>query len=406
VGVVAQSDQPDQSDQSGQPWAWNPLVALDDPYPTYRRLRDEAPLYHDERLDLWAFSRFDDVQEASKDWETFSSGVGGFGNDIDDTYQLFLPAGDLAGVDPPLHTRLRGALRLAFSPSALRSRFEPIVRRKVNELIDAFADAGHADLARDLARPLPGTTMFSWFGFPEADHPQLLAWFGEMLERDPGARALPPRALAGRDRMREYMRAAAQERRTARRDDLISFLVDANEEGQISEDELLGSSMLLFIAGITTTSGLISNSLFHLDRFPDQRQLIRRDPTVIPTAIEELLRFDAPIQALARTATRDVRSYDTVIPAGSRVALVWASANRDERRWVDADRLDIRRAPQRHVSFGDGIHHCLGAPLARLEAKIAFEEFFRRIPDYAISGPTVRIKTPTDRALESLPVEF
>ena len=146
--------------------AWNPLVGLDDPYPVYRRLRDEAPLYHDERSDLWALSRFDDVQAASKDWETYSTSLGGRGNDVDDTYQLFLPAGDMAGVDPPIHTRLRGALRLAFSPSALRSRFEPIVRRKVIELIDAFADAGRADFARDLARPLPGTTMFSWFGFP------------------------------------------------------------------------------------------------------------------------------------------------------------------------------------------------------------------------------------------------
>ena len=386
--------------------AWNPLVALDDPYPVYRRLRDEAPLYHDERLDLWTLSRFDDVQAAAKDWETFSSSVGGFGNDIDDTYQLFLPAGDLAGVDPPYHTRLRGALRLAFSPSALRTRFEPIVRRKAIELIDGFADDRHADFARELARPLPGTTMFSWFGFPEADHPQLLAWFGAMLERDPGERALPARALAGRDLMRAYMQAAADERRSAPRQDLMSFLVEANEAGQISADELLGSSMLLFVAGITTTSGLISNSLLHLDRFPDQRNLMRDDPSVIPAAIEELIRYDAPIQALARTATRDVAIHDGVIPEGARVALVWASANRDERRWADPDRLDITRELQRNVSFGDGIHHCLGAPLARLEARIVFEELFKRIPEYAVSGPIVRIKTPTDRALESLPVEF
>jgi cytochrome P450 len=297
-------------------------------------------------------------------------------------------------------------LRVAFSPSALRSRFEPIVRRKVTELIDAFAGAGHADFARDLARPLPGTTMFSWFGFPEADHPQLLAWFGEMLERDPGERALPDRAVAGRDRMRAYMQAAAAERRTTPREDLMSFLVEANDAGQISADELLGSSMLLFIAGITTTSGLISNSLLHLDRYPGQRDLMRDDPSVITTAIEELLRYDAPIQTLARTTTRDVASHGTVIPEGARVALVWASANRDERRWVDPDRLDITREPQRHVSFGDGIHHCLGAPLARLEARIVFEELFRRIPEYAVCGPIVRIKTPTDRALDSLPVEF
>jgi cytochrome P450 len=385
---------------------WNPLVALDDPYPVYRRLRDEAPVYHDERLDLWALSRFDDVQAAAKDWETFSTSEGGTGNDIDDTYQLFLPAGDLAGVDPPVHTRLRGALRLAFSPSALKARFEPIVRRKVVELIDAFADAGHADFARDLARPLPGTTMFSWFGFPEEDHPQLLTWFGEMLERVPGERALPARALAGRDRLREYMQDAAAERRPASRDDLMSFLVAAQDRGEMSADELLGSSILLFVAGITTTSGLISNSLLHLDRFPDQRHKMRTEPARLPAAIEELLRYDAPIQALGRTTTHPVALHDGVIPAGARVALVWASANRDERRWPDPDRLDITRDIQRHVTFGDGIHHCLGAPLARLEAAILFDELFRRIPEYTVSGPIVRIKTPTDRALESLPVEF
>jgi cytochrome P450 len=386
--------------------AWNPLVGLDDPYPVYRRLRDEAPLHHDERSDLWAFSRFDDVQAASKDWETFSTSLGGRGNDVDDTYQLFLPAGDMAGVDPPVHTRLRGALRLAFSPSALRVRFEPIVRRKAIELIEAFADAGRADFARDLARPLPGTTMFSWFGFPEGDHPQLLDWFGQMLERTPGERALPDQALAGRDRMRDYMRAAAAERLRAPREDLMSFLVQARETGEISADELLGGSMLLFVAGITTTSGLISNSLLHLDRFPDQRTLLRDDPSVILTAVEELLRYDAPIQALARTTTRVVLAHDRAIPEGARIVLVWASANRDERRWVDPDRLDITRPPQRHVSFGDGIHHCLGAPLARLEARIVFEELFQRIPEYGVSGPIVRVKTPTDRALESLPVEF
>ena len=389
-----------------QPVIWDSLVQLDDPYPVYRRLRDEAPLYHDERADIWAFSRFDDIQAVSKDWETFSSGIGGLGNDVDDTYQLFLPAGDLGGVDPPLHTRLRGALRIAFSPSALSHQFEPIVRRKARELIDAFADQGHADFARDLARPIPGTTMFSWFGFPEADHPQLLDWFGQMLERDKGQRALPASTLAARDRMRAYMQDAVAERRRARRDDLLSFLVDAEASGQISSDEVLGASMLFFIAGITTKSGLISNSLLHLDRFPDQRELICRDRSIIPGAVEELVRFDPPIQTLARTTTRSVEWYDAVIPEGARVALLWGSANRDERRWAKADQLDITRPPQRHFAFGDGIHHCLGAPLARLEAKIVFEELFERIRMYSVSGPIIRVPTPTDRALESLPVEF
>lgn len=388
------------------PVMWDSLVPLDDPYPVYRRLRDEAPVCLDARRTMWAVSRFDDVAAAARDWETFSSSAGASGNDVDDTYQLFEPAGDLPAADRPLHTRLRGALRLAFSPSALRARFEPAVRDRVHRLIDGFADAGTADFARDLARPLPARTMFTWFGFPDADHPQLLGWFEAMLQRVPGERALPPIALDGRDRMREYVSAAAAERRRTPREDLMTFLVEANKAGQMSNDELVGSSLLLFMAGITTTSGLISNSLLHLDRFPDQRELIRSDPAIIPAAIEELLRFDAPIQALARNVTRDVELHGTVIPAGARVALLWASANRDERRWPDPDTLDLTRKPERHVSFGEGIHHCLGAPLARLEAKVLFEELFKRVPDYAVSGPIVRIHAHTDRGLERLPVDF
>ena len=385
--------------------SWDPLVPLDDPYPTYRRLRDSTPSYHHEKRDLWALSRFDDVQTAAKDWETFSS-AGGTGNDVDDTYQLFLPAGDLPAADPPLHTRLRAALRLAFSPSALRVRFEPAVRSKVDELIDTFVDQGRADFARDFARPLPATTMFSWFGFPEDDHAELLAWFGDMLERTSGEEALPGVALAARDRLRVYVRDTARERRKAPRDDLMTFLVEAEAAGQLSRDEVLGSSLLLFVAGITTTSGLISNSLLHLADLPEQRGIMGRDPQVVPVAIEELLRYDAPIQILVRTATRAVEIGGSIIPGGARVLLLWASANRDERRWTDPDTLDITREPMRHVAFGDGIHHCLGAPLARLEARIAFETLFRRIPAYAVGGPILRVKTPTDRALESLPVKF
>jgi cytochrome P450 len=385
---------------------WDPLLQLDDPYPLYRRMRDEAPVYHQAGRDVWALSRWDDVQAAAKDWETFSSSVGGTGNDLDDTYQLFLPAGDLPAADPPLHTRLRGALRLAFSPSALKVRFEPAVRAKVGELIDAFADMGRADFARDLARPLPGTTMFTWFGFPEVDHPRLLALFGDMLERTPGERALPPVSIAARDQMRAYIRHVAAERRRAPADDLMTHLVQAEAAGELTSDELIGSSLLLFVAGITTTSGLLSNSLLHLATYPDVRQTMRRDPSTIPAAIEELLRYDAPIQALGRPTTHEVELHGTTIPAGADVALIWASANRDERQWRDPDIIDITRAPNRHMTFGDGIHHCLGAPLARLEARIVFEELLPRIPSWTVTGPVKRLPTQTDRGLERLPVEF
>ena len=385
------------------PVRWDPLRVVDDPYPTYRRLRNEAPLYRDEERAIWALSRFDDVQAAARDWKTFSSSEG---NDHDDGHQLFEPAGDVAGIDPPDHTRLRKALHSAFSPSEIRARFEPSARLKARSLIDAFADLGRADLARDLARPLPGAMVCTWLGFPEDDHPQLLDWFGHLLDRVPGEHGLPASALEARDRMRAYVEAAAAERRVAPRADLLTVLVQAQADGAISGDEVLGCSLLLFLAGITTTSGLISNSLLHLDRFPDQRELMRLEPERIPAAIEELLRFEAPIQTLIRTTSKEVEMHGTIIPRGAHVSLIWASANRDERRWTDPDRLDIGRAPERHVAFGEGIHHCIGAPLARLEARIAFEELFARIPTYAVTGPIRRVSTPTDRALESLPVEF
>jgi cytochrome P450 len=396
----------DQLTATDPPFEWDPLVPLDDPYPAYRELRDHAPCYHHPRRDVWVLTRFDDIVAAAKDWETFSSSAGGTGNDVDDTYQLFLPAGDLPAADPPLHTRLRGALRLAFSPSALKIRFEPAVRAKVHELIDGFIDAGRADFAFDFARPLPATTMFSWFGFPEVDHDELLAWFDDMLQRTPGRRELPTVALAARDRLRLYVQDIARDRRRAPGDDLMTFLVQAVDAGQLTDDELLGASLLLFVAGITTTSGLISNSLLHLARFPDQRRVIVSEPAAIPAAVEELLRYDAPLQMLVRTTTRDVEVAGPVIPTGATVVLVWASANRDERRWPDPDLLDLTRQPERHAAFGEGIHHCLGAPLARMEGRIAFEELFRRIPEYEVAGPIVRVKTPTDRALERLPVVF
>ena len=386
--------------------AWDPLIQLDDPYPVYRQLRDEAPAHYHARRDLWTLSRWDDVAAAAKDWETFSSSVGGRGNDVDDTYQLFLPAGDLPAADPPLHTRLRGALRLAFSPSALKVRFEPAVREQVRGLVDRFVKAGGGDFAWDLARPLPATTMFAWFGFPEDDHEQLLAWFGDLVERTQGESALPTVALAARDRLQAYVRDIAAERRTVPSDDLMTHLVRAEGTGELTSDELLGSSLLMFVAGITTTSGLLSNSLYHLASRDAVRDTMGVDPTTIPVAVEELLRFDGPIQALARTTIRPVELHGTTIPEGARVVLLWGSADRDERHWPDPDTIDISRPQIRHVAFGDGIHHCLGAPLARLEARIVFEELLPRIPAWSVSGPIVRLRTPTDRGLERLPIEF
>jgi cytochrome P450 len=385
------------------PIPWDPLLPLEDPYPTYRRMREEAPLFHHRGRDVWAFSRFEDVQRAARDWATYSSREG---NDHDDTYQLFAPAGDLAGVDPPVHTRLRNVFRSAFNPTAIRDRFEPAIRLKATDLVDRFAGSGGADFAQDLPRPLPGSMICTWLGFPVEDHDQLLGWFGHLLDRVPGQRELPPSAIEARDNLRVYIGAAAAERIASPRDDLLGTMVQAHQAGVLSQDEIQGSAILLFLAGITTTAGLISNALFHLASRPDQWRLLRDEPERLPDAIEEFLRFDPPIQTLMRVTLSDVEAHDQVIPEGAHVSLIWASANHDDRRWPEPDRLDITRDPARHLAFGEGIHHCIGAPLARLEGRIAFEELFRRIPGYELSGPPVRITTPTDRAFERLPVSF
>jgi cytochrome P450 len=184
----------------------------------------------------------------------------------------------------------------------------------------------------------------------------------------------------------------------------LSVLAGAQAAGNLTEDEAVGGAMLLFVAGISTTSALISNAFLHLHRFGDQLQLLRRSPELIPQAIEELLRFDAPFQWFTRVAARDAAIQGVPIPAGGRVVLVWGSANRDERRWPQPDELVVRRNRQRHVSFGEGIHHCLGAPLARMEARIVLEQVLPVLADYQPTGVIERRFTPSERTIVSLPI--
>jgi cytochrome P450 len=380
---------------------FEPLELHDDPYPLYRRLRDERPAYADPNRRFWALSRHADVQAAARDWQRFSSAEG---NDLDDTSLLFAPAGELTHADPPLHTRLRDAIKREFGLGAVQARLEPAVRTEVRHLVAELRAAGDVDFARQLATPLPAAIVCGWLGFPKADHAELIRWFEAMLERVPGQIELPAAALYARDQMRAYILEAVRARRHSAHDDLLSVFVAAEREGVLFEDEVLGSAMLLFFAGITTTSALIANSLLHLRRFGGQRELLRRAPEIAPAAVEELLRFDAPLQWLTRVAVCDVDVCGRTIPAGSRVLLIWASANRDERRWPSPDELILTRERLRHITFGEGIHHCLGAPLARLEARVVLEELMPQIADYELAGPVTRLYTQTERTITSLPM--
>jgi cytochrome P450 len=382
-------------------FVFEPLDPDDDPYPLYRRLRDERPVYADPGGRFWALSRHADVQAAARDWGRFSSAEG---NDLDDTSLLFAPAGELTHADPPLHTRLRDAIKREFGLGAVRARLEPVVRAEVRRLVADLHARERVDFAEQLATPLPAAVVCGWLGFPQSDHAELVGWFWAMLERVPGQLELPAAALYARDQMRGYIRDAVRARRQTARDDLLSVFVAAERAGTLSEDEVLGAAMLLFFAGITTTSALIANSLLHLERFDGQRELLRRSPGIAPAAVEELLRFDAPLQWLTRLAACDVELHRETIPRGSRVLLIWASANRDERRWPSPDELILTRERLRNIAFGEGIHHCLGAPLARLEARIVLEELMPQIAEYELAGPVTRLYTQTERTITSLPV--
>jgi cytochrome P450 len=375
---------------------YDPFLFYEDPYPIYRGLRDEAPVYLNPERRLWVLSRFDDVQRAGRDWRTFSSAEG---VDIDDSR---LGPGSFLDADPPRHDELRKLLHADFSPAALR-RLEPLIAAKVDALVSALLERGSVDLVDELARRLPVSVVCDLLGAPAEDHPQLEAWYAGMLHREPGRPEVTETAERATREMRDYIVAAVTERMAAPRDDLFSTIAAAHSEGRLTMEEVDGMCRLLLLAGVHTTSSLIANTLMLLEDRPGDRRALGADPARIPTAVEELLRFLAPVQSGARVTTAEVELHGTVIPRGERVLLLWASANRDERRYPDPDTLDLGRTPLRNVAFGEGIHFCLGAPLARLESRIAFEALFTRIPEYEIVGPVERHFTFLERGIARLP---
>lgn len=377
---------------------YDPFAANEDPYLTYQLLRDVAPVYYNAERHIWTLSRFEDVQLAARDWQTFTTRPS---VDLDDTGEFFNP-GNMIDADPPKHDRLRDSVRAAFAPRRVRD-LERSIRARARAATERMIERGEADIAVELAQTLPGHVICDLLGFPESDHLLLIGWFMQMVARVPGRVDVPDAAWTASREMREYVEKALASRRKRPNDDLLTIIADAERKGVLDAGESGSLPIHLFFAGISTTSGLISRSLLLLAEHPGQRRMLARDVTLLPTAVEELLRYESPIQWLARSATRDVELHDVAIPQGARVLLLWGSANRDERRWPDADALDVTRRPSRNLAFGDGIHHCLGAPLARLEARLVLEEFLPRV-DYEVAGHPVPLFTPAERALASLPV--
>ena len=371
-----------------------------DPYPVYARLRRSHPLYWLDAAQVWVLSRFDDVQAAARDWETFSNSDG---VDLDDTGQVLGP-GFFLDTDPPAHTRLRRVLHAYFNPRRLATDLTPVVERVVREHLDALDGRLRVDIVAEFAWPVPTAVTCELLGVPRADRDYLAGLLLDFIARSPGVLHPPAVAHDAARNLRAYFSALAAENQRRTTSDLMAAMISARQASELSDDELSGMAFFLFMAGIETTASLIGNALLALYAFPDERANLRDGDAEV--AIEELLRYDAPLQYLARTVTRDVTFYDTRVPAGSRMVLLFGSANRDERRWPDPDRLDLARPKKLNLAFSAGIHHCIGAPLARLEGRLALPRLLRRIAHYELVGQPVRQPSHTTRGLASMPVRI
>ena len=306
-------------------------------------------------------------------------------------------------MDPPRHDQLRRIVRSHFTPRAIGA-LEDTVRDNVRVIGAEIRARGGGDLGRDLARPLPLRLVCTLLGFPPADYGDLERWFDPMVRRAPDTTAVPASAHRAAEAMRGYIDDVAAQRARHPSDDLLSALVSAELRGELTVQERTGICVLLFLAGISTAAGLISTSLYLLEAHPVQRRALLREPAIIPTAVEELLRYVSPVQALARTTTRPVELYGSFLPEGARLLLVFAAANRDPRRFADPDELHLSRKAERNLGFGEGIHFCLGANLARPQMRVVLDTLLPVMPEFSVSGRVRWMSTPGDRGIESLPV--
>ncbi|GBD25889.1 Putative cytochrome P450 123 [bacterium HR30] len=359
----------------------------ENPYPVYAWLREHAPLYYNPQLDFYALSRFQDVWSALLDWRTYSSREGVTLERIDTT--LFEATPMMIFMDPPKHDRLRRLVSSAFTPRRIAA-LEPFVRELCEKLLASLRAHGGGDFVSEFAAPLPREVIFTLLGVPSEDRVQLREWMDRALERDPDTPAIPARAIEASMNLIRYWFQLLDTLRRRPNDGLICALFDAEidtDDGartRLTDGEIAGFCALLGAAGNETVTRLLGNAAVLFHRHPEAWQLLCQEPQRIPRALEEVLRYWPPSQYQARTVTTDVEWYGTTVPAGARILLLNAAATRDPRAFADPDRFDIERQIPLHLSFGYGIHFCLGASLARLEARVAMEEFARSFPRFEV----------------------
>lgn len=380
----------------------------ENPYPYYAHLRQHAPVYQIPDVGMWAVSRYDDVLYMVRNPQLFSSAAliqATFPGDLN-----FSPdAPFMLSSDPPIHTRLRTLVNRAFTPRRVAD-LETHIQGLVNRLIDAMLPKGECDLVSEFSAQFPVTVIAELLGIELERHMDFRRWGDDMGHAMGGAVNEDERAQIRQNiqDFRVYFREIIERRRREPRNDLITALVQAQEEKQaLSTEEIMGLVVLIMVGGIDTTTNLISNTIVALLKNPEQMAKVQADPSLIDNLVEEGLRYEAPVQTLPRQTTCDVTLAGTTIPVGSMVLPLFGSANRDETKYPDPDRFDVLRDAQGHLGFSLGIHYCLGAPLARLEAKIALEALISRLRNLRrTAAPAVRGEWVMLRGFKTLPLAF
>jgi len=411
-----------ENQHPGDEWvaAFNPMAPdqMENPYPLYARLRRERPVFYSPMFDLWVVTRYVDIAEVERDTARFSS-VGALdakaephpevANVLKQGYSKFL---SLVQSDPPDHTRIRNVFGRALSPQRIAA-MESSVRATANGLIDGFIRDGQGDIAQQFAYALPGFIICDLLGVPRLDMPQLKGWSDDKTVLMSATAPIEQQVECahGFIAMERYFKEKLHERARKPREDLLTLLVPQSMGGTapLSEQEAVCNAMDLMAAGHETTAGFIGNGLWLLLNAPEQLKAVQEDLSLIPDAMEEMLRMEPPIRGFFRQVTTDTTLGGVSLPKGSRVFILYESGNHDETQFPDPERFDIRRADARkHLAFGRGIHFCVGAPLARLEGRVAFEQLLQRLPNLRLrtDEPVVRRPYLMLRGFEHLPLAW
>jgi cytochrome P450 len=375
----------------------------EDPYPTYAWLREESPLYRNDELGFWALSRHADVQDAFLEPDRFSS-ADGVSLDPSATGPHAAKVMSFLAMDDPRHFRMRSLVTKGFTPRRVRELDER-VREITHEHLDACVSKGSFDFIDDLAGKVPMDVVSELLGVPPEDRAELRRLADLVVHREDGVLDVPPTANAASLELVVYYLRLIEDRRKARRDDLTSALLDVDIDGEhLTDEELCAFLFLMVVAGNETTTKLLGNMWFWPDEHPGQKQRVLTGDVTIAQWVDETLRFDASSQVIARTCTEDVTLHGSTIPAGDRVLLLIGSANRDPRAFTEPDVYDLGRDTSSLLSFGNGRHFCLGASLARLEARIVMEELLGLVKGWEIDrSGAERVHSVNVRGFAHLP---